>query len=89
MKGQKRNAINRHNSSYDRATEYALRAIYDDVIIKFQGQEFSYDKQRNELKVQDFYNPASIYQPEFKNFMGNEICNPFAKLIRQEMNDGN
>lgn len=91
MKNKKRNAINRHNSSYDKATEYALRAIYEDVIIHYQSQTFEYDKQRNELKVSDFYKPASIYKPEFKNLMGNEYCNPFKELIRQEVtnNDSN
>lgn len=84
MNNNKRNAINRHHSSYDKATEYALRAIYDGVIIHYQCQTFEYDKQRNELIVSDFYKPASIYQPSFS---GNGLfCNPFATLIRQEVN---
>lgn len=86
---RKRNTINKHHSSYDKATEYALRAIYEGCIIHYQCQIFEYDKQRNELIVQDFYKPASIYQPEFKTVMGTEVCNPFAKLIRQEVNNGN
>ena len=62
---KKRNAINKHHSSYDKATEYALRAIYEGCVIHYQCQTFEYDKQHNELRVSDFYKPASIYQPEF------------------------
>lgn len=80
---KKRNTINKHHSSYDKATEYALRAIYEGCIIHYQCQTFEYDKQHNELKVSDFYKPASIYKPEFK---GN-FCNPFKELIRQEVNN--
>lgn len=83
MTNNKRNAINKHHSSYDKATEYALRAIYEGCIIHYQCQTFEYDKQRNELKVSDFYKPASIYRPEFKG----TFCNPFAELIRQEINN--
>ena len=86
MRIKKRNAINKHHSSYDRATEYALRAINEDVIIHFQGQQFEYNKQHNELYVRDFYKPASVYQPEFTYLNGVRMCNPFAKLIRQEVN---
>lgn len=89
MRNNKRNAINKHHSSYDKATEYALRAIYEGCVIHYQCQTFEYDKQRNELIVKDFYKPASIYQPEFKTLMGNEYCEPFAKLIRQEVNNDN
>ena len=81
---KKRNVINKHHSSYDRATEHALRAIFEDVIIKIDGQVYEYDKQRNELHVRDFYKD-SIYKPEFK---GN-FCNPFKELIRQAVNDDN
>lgn len=84
---KKRNAINKHHSSYDKATEYALRAIYEGCVIHYQCQTFEYDKQRNELIVSDFYKPASIYQPEFSK--DNLFCNPFAKLIRQEVNNDN
>lgn len=86
MRNNKRNAINKHHSSYDKATEYALRAIYEGCVIHYQCQTFEYDKQYNELIVKDFYKPASIYQPEFKTIMGTEVCNPFAKIIRQEVN---
>lgn len=82
MKNNKRNAINRHYSSYDKGMEHALRAIYDGVIIEKDGQEFSYDKQRNELTIKDFYG-SSIYQPEFNGY----FCNPFKKLLRQEVNN--
>ena len=82
MNNKKRNAINKHHSSYDKATEYALRAIYEGVIIHYQCQTFEYDKQRNELIVSDFYKPASIYKPRFKGMM----CEPFAELVRQEVN---
>lgn len=80
----KRNAINKHHSSYDKATEHALRAIFEDVDIKIDGQVYSYDKQRNELNVRDFYG-VSVYKPEFK---GN-FCNPFKELIRKEVNEYN
>lgn len=82
---KKRNMINKHHSSYDKATEYALRAIYEGCIIHYQCQTFEYDKQRNELKVSDFYKPASIYKPFFNAGM----CDPFKELIRQEVNDDN
>lgn len=81
---RKRNTINKHHQSYDRATEHALRAIFEDVIIKIDGQVYEYDKQRNELHIKDFYKD-SIYKPEFK---GN-FCNPFKELIRQAVNDDN
>ena len=84
MKNNKRNVINKHHQSYDRATEHALRAIFEDVIIKIDGQVYEYDKQRNELHIKDFYKD-SIYKPEFK---GN-FCNPFKELIRQAVNDDN
>lgn len=82
---RKRNVINKHHSSYDKATEYALRAIYEGCIIHYQCQTFEYDKQRNELKVSDFYKPASIYKPFFNAGM----CDPFKELIRQEVNNDN
>lgn len=82
MRRNKRNTINRHYSSYDRGLEYALRAIYEGDIIKIDGQEFSYDKQRNELIIKDFYG-ASIYRPYFNGI----FCNPFKELIRQEVNN--
>ncbi|MBQ2349910.1 MAG: hypothetical protein II393_01385 [Cytophagales bacterium] len=81
----KRNTINKHHSSYDKATEYALRAIYEGCVIHYQCQTFEYDKQRNELKVSDFYKPASIYKPFFNAGM----CDPFKELIRQEVNNDN
>lgn len=84
MRNNKRNTINKHHSSYDKATEHALRAIFEDVIIKIDGQVYEYDKQRNELHIKDFYKD-SIYKPEFK---GN-FCNPFKELIRQAVNNGN
>jgi hypothetical protein len=80
---KKRNAINKHHSSYDRATEHALRAIYEDVVIKIDGQVYEYDKQRNELHIKDFYKD-SIYKPEFSK--DSLFCNPFKELIRQEVN---
>ncbi len=82
MKLKKRNTINKHHQSYDRATEHALRAIFEDVIIKLARQEFSYDKQRNELTIIDFYG-TRIYKPDFTQ--GN-FCNPFKELVRQEVN---
>lgn len=81
MENKKRNTINRHYSSYDKGMETALRAIYEDVIIKKDGQEYSYDKQRNELTIKDFYG-TSIYKPEFNGL----FCNPFKTLVRQEVN---
>lgn len=79
----KRNAINKHHSSYDKATEHALRAIFEDVDIKIDGQVYSYDKQHNELSVRDFYG-ASIYRPEFTK---DNLCNPFKELVRKEYCD--
>lgn len=81
MKNNKRNAINKHHTSYDKATEHALRAIYEDVDIKIDGQVYSYDKQRNELTVRDFYG-SSIYKP----FFNAGLCDPFKELVRQEVN---
>lgn len=77
----KRNAINKHRTSYDKATEHALRAIYEDVIIKIDGQSFEYDKQHNHLIVKDFYG-TSIYKPLFNA----GLCDPFKELVRQEVN---
>ena len=86
MKNNKRNAINKHHTSYDKATEHALRAIYEGCVIHFQGQTYEYDKQHNELIVKDFYKPASIYKP----FFNAGLCDPFKELIRQEViNDSN
>lgn len=82
MRNNKRNTINRHHSSYNKATEHALRAIYEDVIIKYDGQKISYDKQRNELKISDFYG-VSIYKPKFNN----GLCDPFNELVRKEYSD--
>ena len=79
---KKRNAINKHHSSYDKATEHALRAIFEDVIIKIDGQVYEYDKQRNELSIKDFYK-SSIYKP----FFNAGLCDPFKELIRQEVNN--
>lgn len=81
MNNKKRNTINKHHSSYDKATEHALRAIFEDVVIKLDGQVFSYDKQRNELSIKDFYG-TSIYKPSFNGV----LCNPFKELVRQEVN---
>ena len=79
MKNDKRNKINRHHGSYNKATEHALRAIYEEVSIKIEGQVYSYDKQRNELSVQDFYG-VSVYKPLFNA----GLCDPFNELIRKE-----
>lgn len=77
----KRNKINRHNGSYNRAVTYALQAIYDGTELVVDGQEFSYDKQLNELTIKD-YCTTSIYKPEFNGM----FCNPFKELVRQEVN---
>lgn len=87
MRNKKRNAINRHHSSYDKGTEYALRAIIEDCEIKYDGQIYSYDKQHNELSIKD-YCTTSIYKPEFSKFMGNEYINPFKELVRVEIQTG-
>lgn len=81
MKNNKRNTINKHHTSYDKATEHALRAIFEDVIIKIDGQVYEYDKQRNELHIKDFYKD-SIYKP----FFNAGLCDPFKELVRQEVN---
>lgn len=72
--------INKHHSSYDKATENALRAIYDGVTIKVDGQTYSYNKESNHLIIKDFYG-ESIYEPKFEGI----FCSPFYKLIRQEV----
>ena len=84
MRNDKRNAINKHHTSYDKATEHALRAIYEGCVIHLQGQTYEYDKQRNELYIKDFYKD-SIYKPEFKG----SFCNPFKELIRRAVNNDN
>lgn len=81
MKKNKKEFISKHHESYDKATEHALRAIYEGVTIKIDSQTFSYNKDKNELSIQDFYG-TSIYHPEFN---GN-FCNPFKELVRQEVN---
>ena len=75
-----RNKVNKHHTSYDKATEHALRAIYEGCYIKYDGQEYSYDKANNELHVKDFYG-ESVYKPAFDGI----FCNPFKELIRKEM----
>ena len=77
----KRNKVNKHHTSYDKATEYALRAIHEECSIRVDGQVFSYDKDSNELRVHDFYGD-SIYRPKFTGI----LCNPFNELIRREVN---
>ena len=81
MKNKKRNAINKHTGSYNYSTEHALRAIYEECDIHYQGQVYSYDKQHNELSIKDFYG-SSIYIP----FFNAGLCNPFKELKRQEVN---
>lgn len=76
----KRNKISKHHSSYDIATERALRCIYDGCNIKVDGQEYSYNKQRNELIIKDFYGVA-IYKPKFIN----GFCDPFFERVTQEL----
>ena len=78
----KRNKVNKHHTSYDKATEYALRAIYEGCTLRVDGQVFSYDKNSNELRVHDFYGD-SIYRPKFTGI----LCNPFNELIRREVNN--
>lgn len=78
----KRNKVNKHHTSYDKATEYALRAIHEECSIRVDGQVFSYDKDSNELRVHDFYGD-SIYRPKFTGI----LCNPFNELIRREVNN--
>ena len=76
------NKVNKHHTSYDKATEYALRAIHEECSIRVDGQVFSYDKDSNELRVHDFYGD-SIYRPKFTGI----LCNPFNELIRSEVNN--
>lgn len=78
----KRNKVNKHHTSYDKATEYALRAIHEECSIRVDGQVFSYDKDSNELRVHDFYGD-SVYRPKFTGI----LCNPFNELIRREVNN--
>ena len=78
----KRNKVNKHHTSYDKATESALRAIHEECSIRVDGQVFSYDKDSNELRVHDFYGD-SVYRPKFTGI----LCNPFNELIRREVNN--
>ena len=78
----KRNKVNKHHTSYDKATEYALRAIHEECSIRVDGQVFSYDKDSNELRVHDFYGD-SVYRPKFTGI----LCNPFNELIRREISN--
>ena len=78
----KRNKVNKHHTSCDKATEYALRAIHEECSIRVDGQVFSYDKDSNELRVHDFYGD-SVYRPKFTGI----LCNPFNELIRREVNN--
>lgn len=80
VQNKKRNIINKHRSSYDKATEYALRAIYEGVDIKVDGQTFSYDKQHNILMIIDYCMVQKFY-PKFTGIM----CNPFAERIPTEV----
>ena len=77
-----RNKVNKHHMSYDKATEYALRVIYEGCTLRVDGQVFSYDKKSNELRVHDFYGD-SIYRPQFNGI----YCDPFKELVRREIND--
>lgn len=77
-----RNKVNKHHTSYDKATEYALRAIYEGCTLRVDGQVFSYDKDSNELRVHDFYGD-SIYRPKFTGI----LCDPFKELVRREVNN--
>lgn len=77
----KRNKVNKHHTSYDKATEYALRVIHEGCTLRVDGQVFSYDKERNELRVHDFYGD-SIYRPKFSGI----YCDPFKELVRREVN---
>lgn len=72
--------INKHHNSYDKATEHALRAIYEGVDIRVDGQVYTYNKESNELTIKD-YCLTSIYKPRFNG----GFCNPFANLVRQEV----
>lgn len=78
----KRNKVNKHHTSYDKATEYALRAIHEGCSIRVDGQVFSYDSDSNELRVHDFYGD-SIYRPQFNGI----LCDPFKELVRREVNN--
>ena len=77
-----RNKVNKHHTSYDKATEHALRAIHEECSIRVDGQVFSYDSDSNELRVHDFYGD-SVYRPKFTGI----LCNPFNELIRREVNN--
>lgn len=77
-----RNRINRHNYSYNKSVEHALRAIYEGVSIRVDGQVFEYDKQQNLLIIKDFCS-AQYYQPKFNG----SFCSPFAKKIKEPIGD--
>lgn len=76
MRKQKRNIINQHDYSYNKSVEHALRAIYDGVSIKVDGQVFEYDKQHNILMIKD-YCTTQYYRPRFNGC----FCSPFAERI--------
>ena len=77
-----RNKVNKYHTSYDKATEYALRVIYEGCTLRVDGQVFSYDKKSNELRVHDFYGD-SIYRQKFTGI----LCDPFKELVRREVNN--
>lgn len=56
-----------------------MRAIYEGMDIKVDGQTYSYDKQQNILTIKDFYTEMK-YKPKFNGI----FCNPFAEIIREE-----
>lgn len=80
MKKNNLNTINQHNFNYDKAREHALRAIYEGVDIKVDGQLYSYDSNNNILTIKD-YCTSMEYHPEIKGYM----CNPFAQRIEYKI----
>lgn len=78
----KSNNKNRLNSKYNKAVEYALKAIYDDCIVKVEGQTFTYDKQHNLLYLEDFTG-KTIYRPKFNGM----FCDVFAERVEDKSNE--
>lgn len=82
MKKNNRNTINRHSYSYDKARQHALRAIYEGVDIKVDGQVFSYNCNDNVLTIKDYCSEQN-YRPKFSGI----YCDPFAERIEYKISE--
>lgn len=81
-KKQKRNSTNPHNFFYNKAQQHALRAIYEGVDIKVDGQVFSYNCNDNILTIRDYCTEQN-YHPKFSGI----YCDPFAERIEYKISE--